>query len=122
MFLNTDNQFTVRGRLVREAVVNISENGNAVTNITLAQKSPFRTNGEHETVFISYVAIDTKNNDIATRLAEYTAKGSLISLVGYFDSYVREDEKGQPQYIQTNRIQSFRSEETKEEVEARRNQ
>lgn len=119
MFLNSDNQFTARGRLVREAVVNFSENGNAVTSITLAQKSPFRKDGENETVFITYVAIDTKNNDIATRLAKYTTKGSLVSLQGYFDSYVREVE-GKNEYIQTNRISSFRSEETKEEVEARR--
>lgn len=121
MFLNTDNQFTVRGRLVREAIVNISENGNVVTNIRLAQKSPFKQNGEHQTVFIDYTAIDTKNDSVATRLAEYTAKGSLVSLVGYFDSYVKEDEEGNKEYIQTNRIRSFRSEETKKEVEARRN-
>ncbi|TRM73768.1 hypothetical protein DJ523_06495 [Sulfolobus sp. E5] len=89
MFLNTDNQFTAQGRLVREALVNISENGNAICSITLAQKTPFRSKGENETAYITYTAIDTKNNDIATRLAKYTTKGSLVSLVGYFDSYTK---------------------------------
>ena len=120
MFLNTDNQFTAQGRLVREALVNISENGNAICSITLAQKTPFRSKGGNETAYITYTAIDTKNNDIATRLAKYTTKGSLDSLVGYFDSYTKVNEKGDTEYYQTNRISSFRNEETKEKTEERR--
>ncbi|MGO1581518.1 MAG: single-stranded DNA-binding protein [Mammaliicoccus vitulinus] len=119
MFLSTDNQFTSRGRLVKEAVINISENGNAIASITLAQKKPFKIEGEFETVYINYTAIDTKTNDIATRLAKYTTKGSLISLVGYLDSYVKEDKEGK-KYISVNRISAFRTEESKEETEARR--
>lgn len=122
MFLSSDNQFTARGRLVKEAVVNISDNGNTVASITLAQKTPFRVNGENEVVYVTYTAIDTKNYDIATRLAKYTTKGSLVSLVGYLDSYVNEDEKGNKEYIQVNRISSFRNEESKEKTEERRKQ
>ena len=121
MFLVTDNQFTAQGRLVKQAIVNISENGNAVASITLAQKTPFRSKGENETVYLTYTAIDTKGNDIGTRLAKYTAKGSLVTLIGYLDSYVKEDEKGSKEYIQVNRIQSFRNEESKEKTEERRN-
>lgn len=120
MFLNTDNQFTARGRLVKEANINISENGNAVVSIVIAQKTPFRKNGENETVYITYTAIDTKNYDIATRLAKYTTKGSLVTLIGYLDSYINEDEKGNKEYIQVNRISSFRNEESKEKTENRR--
>ena len=119
MFLSTDNQFTARGRLVKEAVINISDNGNAIASIILAQKKPFRVEGDFETVYINYTAIDTKNNDIATRLAKYTTKGSLVSLIGYLDSYVREEEK-ERKYISVNRISAFRTEESKEETEARR--
>lgn len=120
MFLNTDNQFTAQGRLVDEAMVNISENGNAVASITLAQKTPFRKEGENEIVYITYTAIDTKNFDLATRLAKYTTKGSLVSLIGYLDSYVKEDSEGNKQYIQTNRISTFRNEESKEITDKRR--
>lgn len=120
MFLQSDNQFTVRGRLVREANVNISDNGNAVSSITLAVDTPFRINGENETAYVTYTAIDTKNNDIATRLAKYTAKGSLITLIGYFDSYVKSNDEGENEYNQVNRISSFRNEESKEKTEERR--
>lgn len=114
MFLHTDNQFTAQGRLVREAYVNISDKGNTVCSITLAHKTPFRVNGENEVAYITYTAIDTKNNDLATRLAKYTTKGSLVSLVGYFDSYVKENNKGENEYFQLNRISSFRNEESEE--------
>lgn len=120
MFLSTDNQFTAQGRLVREGLVNITDNGNVICSITLAQKTPFRTNGENEVAYITYTAIDTKNNDIASRLAKYTTKGSLVSLVGYFDSYVKENKNGENEYHQVNRISSFRNEETKEMTEKRR--
>lgn len=120
MFLHTDNQFTAQGRLVREANVNISDKGNAVCSITLAQKTPFRVNGENEVAYITYTAIDTKNNDLATRLAKYTTKGSLVSIVGYFDSYIKENTKGENEFIQVNRISSFRNEESKKKTEDRR--
>lgn len=78
MFLQTDNLFMARGRLAKNPVVNISDSGIVVTTITLAQKTPFRNErGEYKTVYIDYVAVDTKNNSIATRLAEYNTKGSL---------------------------------------------
>lgn len=74
MFIATDNQFTARGRLVDSPQINISEKtGNAIVSITLAQEHPFKKNeaGERESVFIKYTAIDTKNNPIASRIAEY---------------------------------------------------
>lgn len=116
MFLSTDNLFIARGRLARNPVTNISGNGNVVTTITIAQKIPFREGSEYKTVYVDYVAIDTKNNNIATRLAEFTTKGTLVTLEGYHDSY----KKGNGEFVQINRITSFRNEEGKEVTEKRR--
>lgn len=122
MFLQTDNLFTARGRLAKNPVVNISDSGNVVTTITLAQKTPFRNeNGEHKTVYIEYVAVDTKNSKVATLLAEYTTKGSLITLEGYHDSFVRNLDNGNKEYRQINKIVVFRNEEGKEKTLQRRN-
>lgn len=114
MFLQSDNLFNSRGRLTKNPVINISESGNVVTTITLAQKTPFRNgNGEYKTVYIDYVAVDTKSSSIATRLAEFNTKGSLVTLEGYLDSYNNR---------QINRITAFRNEEGKEKTLQRRNE
>ncbi|MBV7392387.1 single-stranded DNA-binding protein [Enterococcus sp. ALS3] len=123
MFLNSDNQFTARGRLVDNPFINISqETGNAIVSITLAQDHPFKKKGDgtKETVFINYTAIDTQNNKIASRLADYVVKGSLVSLVGFHDSYVKTNEQGKKEYLETKRILQFRNEESKERTEERR--
>lgn len=122
MFLQSDNLFNARGRLTKDPVVNISESGNVVTTITLAQKTPFRNeNGEHKTVYVEYVAVDTKHSRIGTLLAEYNTKGSLVTLEGYHDSFVRNLENGKKEYRQINRIIAFRNEEGKEKTLQRRN-
>lgn len=121
MFLQSDNTFNARGRLVQEPTVNISDSGNVVTSITLAQKTPFKNeSGEYTTVFIEYLAVDTKTSKVATMLAEYNTKGSLITLEGYHDSYVKTLSNDKKDYRQINRISSFRSEEGKERTEQRR--
>lgn len=121
MFLQSDNTFNARGRLVKNPVVNISDSGNVVTTITLAQKTPFRNEqGEYKTAFIEYVAIDTKASKIATMLAEYNTKGSLVTIEGYHDSYIKKLSSGNTEYRQTNRINAFRNEEGKEKTEQRR--
>ncbi|WP_186672934.1 single-stranded DNA-binding protein [Sporosarcina sp. BP05] len=118
MFLQSDNLFTARGRLAKNPVINISDSGNVVTTITLAQKTPFKTEkNEYKTVFIEYVAVDTKNSSTATRLAEFNTKGSLVTLEGYHDSFSKKGE-----YVQVNRISAFRNEEGKEKTEQRRNE
>lgn len=122
MFLQTDNQFIARGRIARDPFVNYSKNGNLVTTITLAQQTPFKNeNNEYTTAFISYTAIDTQKNKIATRLAEYAVQGTPISLIGYHDSYSYMDDNGKEQYPQINRISQFRIEENKAAAEKRKN-
>ena len=123
MFLQSDNLINARGRLAKNPVVNISDSGNVVTTITLAQKTPFKTEGgEYKTVYIEYVAVDSKSNNIATRLAEYNTKGSLVTLEGYHDSYSKKLENGNSDYRQINRITGFRNEEGKEKTLQRRNE
>ncbi len=123
MFIPTDNQFTARGRVVETPQINISEKtSNAIVTITLAQDHPFKKkeDGTRETVFIKYTAIDTQNNKIATRLAEYVAKGTLVSLIGFHDSYYKINSEGKKEYFEMKRILSFRNEESKEKTLERR--
>ncbi len=122
MFLQSDNLFNARGRLVQNPTINISDSGNVVTSITLAQKTPFRNaEGEYTTVFLEYVAVDTKASKVATMLAEYNTKGTLITLEGYHDSFVKNLANNKKEYRQINRISSFRNEEGKERTQQRRN-
>lgn len=116
MFLNSDNHFTARGRLVKDPYITISqETGNSLVSITIAQEHPVKKNesGEKEPVFISYIAIDTQSNKIASRLADYVVKGTLISLEGFHDSYVKTHSNGDREYIETKRILQFRMKKVK---------
>jgi|GEM_PF-1769069 len=116
-FLETDNYFIARGRLAKEPRINVNQTtGNIVVGITLAQNKRFKDEqGNPQTVFIDYMAHDTKNNTIASRLAEYTTKGALITLQGYHDSYKKGEE-----YIQVNKISDFRVEDSKEQIATKR--
>lgn len=123
MFLHADNRFTARGRLVDNPFIAISQDtGNALVSITLAQSHPFKkkSDGTRETVFIRYTAIDTQKNKIASHLADYVVKGSLVSLEGFHDSYVKTHPNGDPEYIETKRILYFRNEEGKTKTDERR--
>lgn len=122
MFLSLDNHFTAKGRLTREPIANYSDKGNLVTSITIAQKTPFKdSNGESQIAYITYTAIDTGNNKIATNLADFATKGSPITLEGYMDSYSKVDSQtGEIIYTEIKRISSFRVEESKQETAKRR--
>lgn len=122
MFLSLDNHFTAKGRLTREPLANYSDKGNLVTSITIAQKTPFKdSNGEPQFAYITYTAIDTGNNKIATNLADFATKGSPITLEGYMDSYSKVDSQtGEIIYTEIKRISSFRVEESKQETAKRR--
>ena len=124
MYLHSDNRFTARGRLVKDPFIKISqETGNSLVSIILAQPHPFKkkSDGTREQVFITYTAIDTQNNKIASHLADYAVKGTLITLEGFHDSYVRTRSNGEREYIETKRILQFRNEEGKNKTDERRN-
>ncbi len=73
------NQSIIVGRIVREPEVRETENGNKVTNITLAVQRPYKNvDGEYDTDFISCVLW----KGIAETTAEYCKKGDLIGIRG----------------------------------------
>lgn len=73
------NQSILVGRIVRDPEVRETENGNKVTNITLAVQRPYKNiNGEYDTDFISCVLW----KGVAETTAEYCKKGDLIGVRG----------------------------------------
>lgn len=116
-FLEVDNMFIAKGRLAKAPTINVSpETGNIVVGIVLAQKKRYKDeHGNYQTVFIDYMAHDTEKSKIATRLAEYLTKGSLVTLVGFHDAYQKNGK-----FLQVNKITDFRNEEGKKFTEIRR--
>ena len=73
------NQIVLVGRLVQDPEIKELENGNKVTNITLAVKRSYKNfNGEYETDFIDCVLW----NGIAENTSEYCKKGDIIGVKG----------------------------------------
>lgn len=73
------NQSILVGRIVRDPEVRETENGNKVTNITLAVQRPYKNiSGEYDTDFISCVLW----KGVAETTAEYCKKGDLIGIRG----------------------------------------
>ena len=79
------NQSILVGRIVQEPEVRETENGNKVTNITLAvQRSYKNEEGEYATDFIPCVLWD----GVAQNVVEYCKKGDLIGVKGRIQSSV----------------------------------
>ena len=83
------NQTVIVGRLVKEPELRETENGNKVTNITLAVPRSYKNmNGEYETDFISCVLW----KGIAESTVEYVKKGDLLGIKGRIQSRTIETE------------------------------
>lgn len=77
------NQTVIVGRLVRDPELYETENGNKVTNITLAVPRNYKnSNGEYDTDFISCVLW----KGIAENAVEYCHKGDLLGVKGRIQS------------------------------------
>ena len=77
------NQTEIVGRLIKDPELNETENGNKVTNITLAVPRSFKNvNGEYDTDFISCVLW----KGIAENTVEYCKKGDLLGVKGRIQS------------------------------------
>lgn len=77
------NQTVIVGRLVKDPELYETENGNKVTNITLAVPRSFKNiNGEYDTDFISCVLW----KGIAENTVEYCKKGDLLGVKGRIQS------------------------------------
>jgi len=73
------NQTVIVGRLVADPCLRETENGNKVTNVTLAVPRSFKnSNGEYETDFISCVLW----KGVAESTVEYCRKGDLVGVKG----------------------------------------
>ena len=84
------NQSILVGRIVRDPEIRETENGNKVTNITLAVQRPYKNiDGEYDTDFISCVLW----KGVAESTAEYCKKGDLIGIRGRIQSRMVEDEE-----------------------------
>lgn len=89
------NQTVIVGRLVRDPELYETENGNKVTNITLAVPRSYKNSeGEYDTDFISCVLW----KGIAENAVEYCHKGDLLGVKGRIQSRsieIDEDTKKQ---------------------------
>lgn len=73
------NQTVLIGRIVKDPELKQTDNGNKVTNITLAVPRSFKNSeGEYETDFISCVLW----KGIAESTTEYCKKGDLVGVKG----------------------------------------
>ncbi len=92
------NQTVIVGRLVKEPELYETENGNKVTNITLAVPRSYKNvDGEYDTDFISC----TLWKGIAENTAEYCHKGDLLGVKGRIQSRIVDlDENTKRQTIE----------------------
>ena len=87
------NKTVIVGRLVRDPELYETENGNKVTNITLAVPRSYKNvNGEYDTDFVPCVLW----KGVAENTVEYCRKGDLLGVKGHVqtrDIEVDEDVK-----------------------------
>ena len=84
------NQTILVGRIVRDPEIRETENGNKVTNITLAVQRPYKNiAGDYETDFIDCVLWKT----VAETTSEYCKKGDLIGIKGRLQTSKDNDNK-----------------------------
>lgn len=77
------NQTVLVGRLVKDPELRETDNGNKVTNITLAVPRSYKNlNGEYDTDFIPCILW----KGIAENTVEYVKKGDLIGVKGHIQT------------------------------------
>lgn len=98
------NNTVLIGRLTKDVDLKFTGNGAAVGNFTLAVDRGFKNaNGEKETDFINCV-IWKKS---AEALANYTKKGSMISVRGRIQTRSYENKEGQKVYVTEVVVEEF---------------
>lgn len=77
------NQTILVGRLVKDPELYETENGNKITNITLAVPRNYKNvDGEYETDFVNCVLW----RGVAENAAEYCKKGDLLGVKGHLQT------------------------------------
>lgn len=98
------NNTVLIGRLTKDVDLKFTGNGAAVGNFTLAVDRGFKNaNGEKETDFINCV-IWKKS---AEALANYTKKGSMISVRGRIQTRSYENNEGKKVYVTEVVVEEF---------------
>ena len=118
MVIKMLNQAVLVGRLTRDPEVIETENGNKVSNISLAIPRNYKNaEGVYETDFIDV----TLWNGVAENTAEYCKKGDIVGVKGTIqaDSFEKDGEKKHITKIIAEKL-TFLSSKAKEEVEPAR--
>ena len=90
------NQTVIVGRLVRDPELFETENGNKVTNITLAVPRSYKnSNGEYDTDFVNCVLW----KGIAENASEYCHKGDLLGIKGRLQTRTVEIDEENKKFI-----------------------
>ena len=82
------NRVIIVGRMVRDPELRRTGNGNAIVNFTLALDN--YSGGEKSTDFIPVTAF----NKMATNIAQYCSKGSLVGVDGKIHSNTYQNKDG----------------------------
>ncbi|MCU9613272.1 single-stranded DNA-binding protein [Caldibacillus lycopersici] len=90
------NQVTLVGRLTRDPELKFTQEGTAVTNITLAVNRNFRSaNGNNDADFVQC----TLWRRAAENTVEYCRKGSTIGVIGRIQTRNYENSDGKRVYV-----------------------
>lgn len=90
------NQTVIVGRLVRDPDLYETENGNKVTNITLAVPRSYKNaDGEYDTDFINCVLW----KGVAESASEYCHKGDLLGIKGRIQTRTIDVDEDSKKYI-----------------------
>lgn len=90
------NQTVIVGRLVRDPELLETENGNKVTNITLAVPRSYKNaDGEYDTDYINCVLW----KGVAESASEYCHKGDLLGIKGRIQTRTVELDEDNKKYV-----------------------
>ncbi|MCF6094537.1 single-stranded DNA-binding protein [Microaerobacter geothermalis] len=84
------NNVTLVGRFVKDPELRYTQSGTAVTQVNLAVNRPFAKEGQQDVDFIPIVIW----GKIAEATAQYTKKGTLVSVQGWIQVRKYQDQQG----------------------------
>lgn len=92
------NQAVLVGRIVKDPELRETDNGNKVTNVTVAVPRSYKnTEGVYETDYISCVLW----KGVAENVVEYCKKGDLVGIKGHIQTRVAElEDNMKKQYVE----------------------
>jgi single-strand DNA-binding protein len=98
------NKTLLEGRLTKDVELRYTPNGTAVANGTIAVPRDYKDDeGNNPADFLQFVVWDKK----AENLANYTAKGDMISLVGRLESRSYENNEGMKVFVTEINVETF---------------